>query len=313
MTPEEAAPIHRRLFTDFCRVEMEGGGPDPQVRLTAEAVRQHPNFSPHLAGLFVVPYSCAGAAILWRLVERKPDPLTWVPWLEQHGGGIPVRKERRPVKGHWGRFAACAASWLEWCDKTYPSMAERPYQEVYASVTKDVKYFGRYATMKLLEVMYQAGLTASAQDTIVPRDGKFPRKTMALMMPEHAELLAGKREEAEVDALADRIRQSVSARTGYDITWFQIETMLCIYRQSLAGKYPAGRHDSELGHWTRTMEHYGPDVAAQLTAQFPFSDLRRQIYPVEYLGEFNDPPWFGIRPELEAVRKEEMHALGVGR
>lgn len=298
--------IHRRLFTDFCRIEMAAGGPDPQVRLTAEAVRCHTRGGIDLAGLFVVPYSCAGAAILWRLAERKPNPSTWQPWLEQHGKGLPVRKERRPVKGHWGRFTTCVVSWYEWCEKSYPSMVDRPYADVYASVTKEVKYFGRYATMKLLETMYQAGLMSGQQNTIVPRDGKFPRRSMALLMPEHEAILKGKREEAEVDALADRIRLSISDRLGVEVTWFQLETMLCIYGQSLRGKYPAGRHDSELGHWTRTMAHYGEPAATELRQQFPFSDLRRKLYPVEFLGEWNDPGWDGVRDDLEAERKEEV-------
>jgi hypothetical protein len=261
--------------------------------------------------MFVNPYSCAGAAILWRLSERKPDPMTWVPWLQQHGKVIPIRKERRPVKGAWQRFAICADSYQNWCVEEYPQVADCSYATVYASVTKHVKYMGRYATMKLLETLYQAGLLSSAQDTMVPRDGKFPRRTMALLMPEHTDLLTGKRDEDAVDELCDRIRIGVSQRIGQEVSWFQIETMLCIYRQSLKGKYPSGRHDSELGHWTTTMDTVGPEMAEELRAQFPFSALRGQLYPHHLLGEFNNPPWTGIRPELEAERKEMIHALGL--
>jgi len=312
MTPEEAAPIHRKLFTEFCAIEMGAGGPDPQVRLTATAIMSHPRWSPELAGMFVVPYSCAGAAILWRLMERKPDASTWEPWLRQNGSAIPIRKERRPVKGAWGRFAVCAASWQAWCKDTYPSMIDQPYKTVYDSITKDVKYIGRYAAMKLLETMYLAQLMDNPQDTMVPRDAKFPRRTMALLMPEHADLLAGKREEDEVDALARRIKDGVELRTGLQISWFQLETMLCIYRQSLKGKYPSGRHDSELGHWTTTMNAVGPQVAEELNQQFPFYRLRSEIYPPHLLGELGNPPWYGIRPELEEERKVMIHALGIG-
>jgi hypothetical protein len=296
---------------------MTAGGPDPQVRLTGEAIQRHRlggelHTACDLAGLFVVPYSCAGAAILWRLYEKKPVE-TWQPWLEQHGSSIPVRKERRPVKGSWPRFTECAKSWLDWCYNSAPHVTSLPYRDVYKSVTSDVKYFGRYATMKLLETMYQAGITAFAQDTMVPRDGKFPRRTMALLMPEHSEMLLAKGpgNEAEIDALCDRIRQGTSDRIGQEISWFQIETMLCIYRQSLGGKYPGGRHDSELGHWWRTIQAVGPDISAQLHEQFPFHRLRGELYPHEYLGEFNDPQWWGIRPELEEERKVMLHAVGI--
>jgi hypothetical protein len=287
---------------------MAAGGPDPQVNLTGKAIaRRHfvdGRDGAQMAGLFVVPYSCAGAAILWRLLARKPVS-EWEPWLQQHGSTIPVRKERRPVKGSWPRFTKCAESWMKWCDASYQEMRDRPYREVYKSVTDEVAYFGRYATMKLLETMYQAGITEFAQDTMVPRDGKFPRRTMALLMPEHSEMLLkkGPGDEAEIDALCDRIRQGTSDRIGQEISWFQIETMLCIYRQSLGGKYPAGRHDSELGHWTKTMLIVGPEVADQLHQQFPFHTLRRELYPIEFLGEWNTPAWTGIRPELEAERK----------
>lgn len=315
LTVEEAAPIHRELFTEFCKQEMTAGGPDPQVRLTAEAIMRHHIGGPALAGLFVVPYSCAGAAILWRLAERKPDPLEWVPWLEQHGTTIPIRKERRPVKGAWGRFSVCAASYLDWSRNEYPKVAELPYADVYDSLTKHVKYVGRYAAMKLLETLFQAQLIANPQNTMVPRDAKFPRRTIALLMPEYTAEMTSKSHSVELDALADalcaRIKAGIEARIGGPVSWFQIETMLCIYRQSLKGKYPMGRHDSELGHWTTTMTKVGPQMEAELNLQFPFSQLRRDIYELQYLGEWNEPPWYGIRPELEEARKERMHALGV--
>lgn len=312
LAPEEAAPIHRRMFAEFCSQEMMAGGPDPQVKLTAEAIKRHPIGGPELAGLFVVPYSCAGAAVLWRLWERKPDPLTWEGWLHQHGGGIPVRKERRPVKGHWGRFSISAATYIQWSQTEYHNVKDSSsYEEVFKSLTKHVKYVGRYAAMKLLETLYQADLIAAQQNTMVPRDAKYPRRTIALLMPEHTEMLKENRDEAEVDALCERIRQGIIARIGQDVTWFQIETMLCIYRQSLKGKYPMGRQDSELGHWTRSMEFYGEEAAVQLNQQFPFSQLRRELYPIEYLGEWNDPPWYGIRPALEEQRKAEMDAMGI--
>lgn len=315
LSPEEAAPVHRRLFREFCKIEMDAGGPDPQILLTARAIQQHPHSSPDLAGLFVNPYSCAGAAILWRLVERKPDPMTWVPWLEQYGKIIPIRKERRPVKGAWERFSICAASYLEWSRNELPAIQLESYQDVYASVNKHVKYMGRYATMKLLEVLYQAGYIANAQDTMVPRDGKFPRRTIALLMPEYDEAMKTKGRSPENDALADalcaRIRTSISDYCGQEVSWFQIETMLCIYRQSLKGKYPSGRHDSELGHWNTAMAAVGQEMELELREHFPFYDLRRELYPMHLLGEWNEPQWFGIRPEIEEARKAEMHALGV--
>jgi len=317
LTVEEAAPIHRTLFTEFCLQEMTAGGPDPQVKLTAEAVKAHyltaDSDKAVLAGLFVVPYSCAGAAILWRLWERKPDPLEWVPWLEQHGTIIPIRKERRPVKGAWGRFSVCAASYVDWCNDEYPKVAGLPYADVYDSLTKHVKYVGRYAAMKLLETLVQADLIAYGQDTMVPRDAKFPRRTMALLMPDLTPILVdkGHSHDGEIDALCARIKDGIESRIEMPVSWFQIETMLCIYRQSLKGKYPMGRHDSELGHWHSTMQKVGPQMEAELNLQFPFSQLRRNIYELKYLGEWNEPPWFGIRPELEEARKERMNALGV--
>lgn len=318
LTVEEAAGVHRTLFTEFCQQEMQAGGPDPQVKLTAEAVRIHDADSEHglvaLAGLFVVPYSCAGAAILWRLLERKPNPLEWEPWLREHGTLIPIRKERRPVKGAWGRFSVCAASVIEWSRTEYPKVATSPYVDVFESLTKHVKYMGRYAAMKYLEVLAQADLIAYAQDSIVSRDAKFPRRTMALMMPEHAHILTDKSHshDRETDALAVRIKEGIERRLGIPVSWFQFETMLCIYRQSLKGKYPMGRHDSELGHWVTTLNKLPPEVQYELNAQFPFYELRATIYDHQYLGERGNPPWYGIREHLEAERKERMHALGVG-
>jgi hypothetical protein len=317
MSPEEAAPIHRKLFTEFCRIEMDAGGPDPQVKLTAEAIKAHPIGGPELAGLFVVPYTCAGAALLWRLWERKPDPMSWGPWLEQHGKGLPIRKERRPVKGSWPRFMTCASGWLRWCEGRYEEMKDRSYAEVLKSVTDEVPYFGRYATMKLLETMYQADLMSSPQNTIVPRDAKFPRRSMALMMPEHEHLLTDKKlltdrnASRDVDELAERIRQGIIMRLEVPVSWFQIETMFCIYGQTLRGKYAAGRHDSELGHWGKAIGHYGLEGGDAMQEQFDFYGLRSRLYPHQYLGERGDPSWWGVRPELEEQQMEVVRALGL--
>jgi hypothetical protein len=311
VTPEEAAPIHRRLFTDFCRIEMIAGRPDPQVRLTSEAMKLHPSYGPELAGLFVLPYTCAGAAVLWRLVEKKPEPLTWVPWLEQHGQGLPIRKERRPVKGSWDRFTRSADSWLNWCRTEYPLVKNEPYWEVFASIEKNVAYFGRYATMKVCETLFQADLLRCPQDTILPKGAKFPRRVMAKMMPEYAELLNSGKADDQVDMLAARIKDRLSLRLGVQVTWFEVETMLCVYGQSLRGKYPARSHDSELGHWMSMIRHYGEQAALELYGQFSFHRIRYELFNPEYLGEWNDPSWDGVRPDLEAARKAEIGALGI--
>jgi hypothetical protein len=302
-----SADVYRELFVDFCRAELASGGPDPQVTLVGHAIRERTDLVAAeravLCGLFVVPYTVGAGAVLWHL--RQYGGTDWAPFLIEHKDGFPMRRERRSV---WGddrrKLMESVVSWIDWCYLP-GDLTNGTYDEVYASIGKHVKYFGRYATMKVIETMYQAGLQVAPQSSIVAKGAKYPRKMLALMFPEHAEQMNSKANDADTITHANVLACEAALWVERPMTWFQLETLLCNARQSLDGKYAGRSHDRELAHW-RKANGYFREHGLDLRQVIPFYRLRRELFPHSYLGEQNNPFWWEARADLEAEQKEKV-------
>jgi len=305
-----SADVYRELFMDFCRAELASGGPDPQVTLVGRAVRERTDLeAPEkavLCGLFVVPYTVGSGAVLWHL--RQTGVTDWASFLIEHKDGFPMRRERRAV---WGddrrKLMESVVSWIDWCYTTSSDEVHAmTYDELYMSIGKRAKYFGRYATMKVIETMHQAGLQVAPQSSIVAKGAKYPRKMLALMFPEYDDLINSKDNRPETLAWLNQLALAASAWTEQDVTWFQLETLLCNARQSLDGKYPGRSHDRELAHWRKANGYFNERGIVDLRQVVPFYRLRLELFPPEYLGEYGDMKWWGARPDLEAAQKEKV-------
>lgn len=303
--------LHWHLFHRFAAAELASGGPDPQVLLTARAVQplewQRAQVA---AGWFVAPYTCGAAAALWAVDAWDWDEERLRQWLVLHHDGLPTRRERRSI---WGaeqrKLARCLVSWREWVLEVQPW--ERSYgrldtfADLYRSIEDRVDYFGRYATMKVVEVLHQAGLVRVQQDDLRARGAKYPRRTLGLLWPEHEPVVTVRGDPATAIDLAERLARGVQA-TLPGASMFQVETLLCNYRQSLDGKYPGRSHDRELAHWVKAERYWGREA---LLAAFPFFDLRARLFPHRYLGELGTPPWWTAREELEAAEKAHVREV----
>lgn len=303
------------LFEDFATAELASGGPDPQVLVAARAAQARDWRHAQLAaGWFVAPYTLGAAAALWSSELWDADEETLRQWLVVHADGLPTRRERRSI---WGaeqrKLARCLVSWREWVDEVQPHELAagrlESYADLYFSINDRVDYFGRYATMKVIEVLYQAGLVRAGQSDIRAKGAKYPRKMLALLWPEHAVILNGAGDSSVTVQLAEELGRTVQDYLGRATgraqvpTMFQVETLLCNARQALDGKYPGRSHDRELAHWVRAERYWTRD---HLTRALPFFELRRQLFPVQHLGEWNDPPWWGSREALEVAAKARV-------
>lgn len=297
---------HWELFERFARAELASGGPDPQVRLVAQATRHLPRERALVAaGWFVVPYTVGAAAALWAADLWDYDEETLRRWLVTHADGLPTRRERRSV---WGdskhKFARSLVSWREFVIDILPNERFETYPDLYRWVNDRVDYFGRYATMKVIEVLFQAGLTQLGQSDIRARGAKYPRKMLALLWPEYEPVLNVRGDPAATVQLAERLAVDVRDQAlGSLPSMFQVETLLCNARQALDGKYPGRSHDRELAHWVRAERYWGRDYLLQA---LPFYDLRWQLFPHEHLGERGTPPWWGAREALEVAAKARV-------
>lgn len=304
MTTSTSVNPHWELFHQFARAELDSGGPDPQVLLTARAVQPLGwRRAAVAAGWFVVPYTCGAAAALWS-GELWDEDEEWLRrWLVFYSEGIPTRRERRSI---WGtdkvKFARCLTSWRDWVNRHGHAPDQfMTYPELYASISSEVDYFGRYATMKVIEVLYQAGLVSVSQSDLRARGAKYPRKMLGLLWPEHADVVNQKGDPKSAVELAEQLALGVQHYLG-GIPMFQIETLLCNARQALDGKYPGRSHDRELAHWVRAEQYWGEELREAL----PFFDLRRQLFPIKFLGERGEPPWWAAREELEVAERDRV-------
>lgn len=292
MTSEQ----HWDAFARFCAAELATGGPDPQVELTARATdRLHDREAAVFAGCFVGPYTCGAAGPLMFASPISARDVNLAAFISLHWEGLPRRRERRAIDKRSGeKLAECLLSWQAWVDHDLPHLRNRPYDELYTSVRHHVKYMGRYAAMKVLEVLFQRDLITHQQDSICAAGAKFPRRTLALLWPDHAEALTSSSDASALLELANRLAAATKERVDV-ASWFNFETLLCNYRQALAGKYAGRSHDRELAHFRRAETYWGPVILEW----FPFYKLRVRLFPRRCLGELGDPPWYGARPELE--------------
>jgi hypothetical protein len=280
-------------FVSFSELEMSTGGPDPQVEIAANMAPDNP---PWFAGCFVVPYTLgAGVAIYQHFPTTNLNGIE--NFLETHWAGIPIRRERRAV---WraDKLAICLRSYALWCDNMLPKLETATYDQVYTSIRHSVKFFGRYAAMKLIETLYLASVIEASQVDIRPDGAKYPRRTLADLMNEFSILEGNKPAQLlEVNRIATIAREESIAMGLDDPSWFQFETLLCNYRQALNGKYPGRSHDRELAHFKKTEAYWGSQLD---TTRFYM--LRQTLFPNECLGEIQG--WNGARKDLEFVWKE---------
>lgn len=301
---------YRQIFIDFSRAELASGGPDPQVALWGRTVgaktHLHEAERALQCGLFVAPYTVGAGTVLTYLSEARYPFEHWPAYLIQHKDGFPMRRERRAV---WGddrvKLMKSIDSFAAWCGSELPGLRSASYDELYASVNKHCAYFGRYAAMKVLETLWHAGLIENSQSSIVARGAKYPRKMLGLMFPEHSERLNSKDNSIETIDLSNELAAEAAQWIGRQVSWFQLETLLCNARQSLAGKYAGRSHDRELAHWRKANGHFR-DHGVDLRLVFPFYRQRRTLFQAEYLGELGDPPWWGSREDLEIEQKRRI-------
>lgn len=86
------------------------------------------------------------------------------------------------------------------------------------------------------------------------------------------------------------------------MSYFQLQGLLCNYKEMIYGRfYPGAGHDEELHYFKSFGQDF--DVA-------PWLATRKAIFPRWCLGELGDPRWDGIRPAVGdrwRLRAEHLH------
>lgn len=297
---ELTAQQHQALFAQFCQLEKETGGPDPHLAmvgwLCAEAM---PKEKIWRIACYVGPYTVSAGMAIWtewpwaRIISATQNDLQ--EWIEEYWQWLPFRRERRAARTP-EHLAVCLKSAASWID-AYSFSENREYESAWISADRNIKFMGRYALIKLLEGIYRYGNVGLQESPdIRPSGGWSPRLTLAYLFPEHEKQLIEGGNGRSILATCNEV-----ARLARDlpdmprVSWFELEVLLCNYRQILNGKYPGRPHDTELAY------HLKSRSAWEARLSNLFFQARAALFPHACLGEISD--WLGVREQCDTFSR----------
>lgn len=294
---------HFLHLAEFIKGVELSGGTTPHVSMTVAAMerQEDPLEKLWFAGCYALTYNWPTAERIfleWRPYEVEYD--SFLSWSMQNWEGLPLRKERKAVYRKEA-FAESACAYLNFAqvlarDDRWPFGYERAFR-LFNDATR---YMGRYIGIRWLEVMRRAFDTGWEMPDVRADGGEHPRKALALLYPEDAEVLLGgnsKREIAVTDLAAKRLLVDLELEYGLQTNYYELQSLLCEYKQSVIGKkqYPGKSIDTEMDYFDRVYDHWGPVKSVQSD----FWEIRDEIFPDWSLGE--KMGWTGVRKELGGV------------
>lgn len=282
---------HRKMFPEFCRFEILGGGPDPHMQLAVHQAKDSADPVWFLGGCYIGPYVVSSAEFIsqaWPTAKSvRENPLAFHEWIEQNYHLLEIRRERRAIYGI-RRFSNFMLGYAQWCGEFSPPGTSFDDDWDYIQT---VPMNGRYGSMKLYETLLMADILQHHWYDIRPKSGPTPREALSWLRPELAGL--HKRNDASAIWLTNKVageeKEWLRKEKGLDLNWFHYEVLLCEYRQNIISQsqYPGRSHDSELGR-ARSLEAKIPGLKLRLWED------RATLFPTRPLGEIRSR-WDGRR------------------
>ena len=266
---------HAEKFVEFARAKAAIGEPVPHMRvvdyLCAGCSTEE---SMWRAGLYLAAYSVVAGEGVWNSwsAERywASGETEFSHWIRDNWAGMHTRKPRRMVR-NWVPFSECVESFATWARLEFPKLREASSPEgkwgrmraaaagdlTQLAVTNEleynewwrsgesIRYFGRYITIRLLELCRRRGHTQADLYDIRAVGAHSPIRCLMLLRPDSVpELMTGARE--PVDAIAADVKADLEQR-GVEMSHFLFATLLCEYRSCYEGgsDYAGNQHDEE--------------------------------------------------------------------
>ncbi len=296
---------HWPRFAAFCKAELDTGGPDPQIDLLVELARGHSPLSQWwLAGCYAAHHCVPSAYAVWsrlpisvnRMTQNDVEALLRKLWKH-----LPVRNEMRSHRMPEKR-AACLVSAAQFA-RTHArdnGTFWHSYEDAWDAANDQIVYFGRYMAIKYLEILYRmTGEERFRLPDLRARGAWSPRRTLAMLWPKVRVLGYEDQNDAPdlviVDTMAKKTRHHLRAKYGVKVSMFQLQVLLCEYREALNGSYyPGASHDEEMP-FIRTVE--------QRTVCRAVWRARKTLFPHDVLGEVEG--WDGPRKAMQQPFKLE--------
>lgn len=298
---------HWPLFRKFIRAEKAVGGPDCQFTLLIEhAKTERPGrlLDGHdwmwLIGCYGA-HHCAMPAFevfrVFRALDVINKPRVLRTWLKDHWSALPVRREMRSHRMLEKRWT-CLVDFARYANSD--RWKRGMFDDLWTDTQAQIKYYGRYMSIKVLELMRRTGVRPDVHSyDIRAAHAWSPRAAMALLYPHHAEWLGDRSRNdpatvRNVERYARKIHDDLT-RHGIDVSFFELQGLLCNYKEMLYGRfYPGAGHDEDMEY----MKEYAADFDPK-----PWYKTRARIFKHKYLGEISG--WDGLRPE-EGARWMQM-------
>ncbi len=296
MKPDDRHPV---FFQEFVEYELAVGGPDPHMKIAAY-LASNVEDPAWFIGCYIAPYNIAVGEIIhnrWRTAaEVLANSGAFRDWIVERFDSFPVRKERRAILGV-EKFVEHLISYAMWTRVRLPAAVARgSFLEAFDTVS-EIRFNGRYGTMKTYEALRRVGFELPPFVDIQPDGAWSPRLALSWLRPEWENTLNGNFN-AENNAISQEVAAEVRGALSPYLNWFDFEVMLCDYKQAYDGhQYPGRAHDSELGHGRRVQSAF-PEIPLRLW------DARSTLFPHVALGEKPDGfklRWDGRRKELGKV------------
>lgn len=296
---------HRDSFLEFARWEIATGGPDPHLKVAVEGLRRASNNSERIwrAGCYVAPYEVSTGSVIWSewpLERTLRYPRHFTNWLRKHWKGLCIRRERRAARTP-AKMTECLLSVAAYASR-HPRGVGDEYEAVWKRADRELRYFGRYALIKFLETLHRGGAMSFGIPDIRPKGGWSPRTALALIynQPTDTALIESNAPEilSDVQRKTDELLHTVALENQkaiHPVSYFDIEVLLCNYRQAILRKYPGRPQDTDLAYYYKAKDYWSE-------IPFPVLEVRRKLFPKQVLGELQG--WNGPREELGVTYAE---------
>lgn len=289
---------HWPRWVHFVKAETAVHGPDCQLALLHElGQRVRPSDIVEqvwLCGAYGAHHCVPSAFAIWQNwrpvdVLEAYDTSEFHDWLESHWSSLPVRPEMRSHR-MVDKRARCLRDFAkyaldhEWSDTT------KGYEDLWNESQQVVKYYGRYMAIKYLELLRRCARPDLVLTDMRAEGGWSPRIALGLLFPAFETRFANRTDNSKdtiqaAEACAVEAIQRL-AEHHIHISHFQLQVLLCNYREMIDGTfYPGAGHDEEMDYLALCTDF--PDEVAFIY------ETRKQLFPHVYLGELND--WTGIR------------------
>ena len=219
------------------------------------------------------------------------EPTTLETFLDGHWYSLPVRPEMKSHRMLWKR-AQCLHDFAVYAKSEVWKTGD--YMTLWDDSQSKVKFFGRYMGIKFLEILRRTVRPDLEMPDLRAKGAWSPRRTLAMLFPD-SEILPQKDDwsahAVETMNIFAEKAQDLLQSGGVNVTLFQLQVMLCEYREALnSGYYPGASLDEEMEYIDKAEEGFEKDEFLNIWK------ARADNFPHEYLGEFGG--WNGLRPHM---------------